>query len=75
MDNTITVNINNLTQEERNQIKKKRKFRAMTNAEFCNKHKHCSTCPECKGDTGYCYWFMHGINSMAPYKTTYIYIG
>lgn len=49
--------------------KKKRKFRAMTNGEFCSKHKYCSTCPECNKDTYYCYMFMHGICSMAPYKT------
>lgn len=45
MDNTVTVNINNLTQDERNQPKKKRKFRAMTNGEYCekwlSKHKYC----------------------------------
>lgn len=52
MDNTVTVNINDLTQEERNQLisksKKKRKFRAMTNAEFCKKWqvKHNNRCNE-----------------------------
>lgn len=25
--------------------KKKRKFRAMTNEEYCNKHKYCTNCP------------------------------
>lgn len=37
------------TQEERNQPKKKRNFRAMTNSEFCTKwllkHKSCTHCP------------------------------
>ena len=78
MDNTITANINRLTQEERNQLisksKKKRKFRVMTNVEFCNKHKYCGACPECRGNTSSCYtsscyWFMHGTESIAPYKT------
>lgn len=73
MDNTITANINRLTQEERNQLisksKKKRKFRTMTNAEFCNKHKYCSACPEYKGDMNRCYLFMHGIASIEPYRT------
>lgn len=62
MDNTITVNINNLTRKERNQpiskSKKKRKFRAMTNGEFCLKwvkiHIFCCTgednCPFCGVD-------------------------
>lgn len=49
--------------------KKKCKFRAMTNAEFCDKHKYCSTCPECKDNMNRCYMFMHGIAGMAPYKT------
>lgn len=50
--------------------KKKRKFRVMTNVEFCNKHKCCSNCPEYKGDMNHCYVFMHGIDSIAPYRTT-----
>lgn len=70
MDNTVTANINKLTQEERNQPKKKRKFRAMTNGEFCHKHKYCSACPEYKGDVNRCYLFMHGIASIEPYRTS-----
>lgn len=70
MYNTVTVNINDLTQEEINQPKKKRKFRTMTNAEFCDKHKHCSTCTEHNGYMYSCYWFMHGSASKAPYRTT-----
>lgn len=50
--------------------KKKRKFRTMTNGEFCNKYKCCSNCPEYKGDMNHCYVFMHGIESIAPYRTT-----
>jgi hypothetical protein len=50
--------------------KKKRKFRVMTNVEFCNKHKYCGNCPEYKGDMNHCYVFMHGIDSIAPYRTT-----
>ena len=50
--------------------KKKRKFRVMTNAEFCNKHKYCNACPEYKGDMNRCYWFMHGIANIEPYRTT-----
>lgn len=61
MDNTITVNINNLTQEEKNQIisnyfkvKEKRKFRAMTNGEFCDKwRKNHLFCKSIVSD-GYC---------------------
>lgn len=50
--------------------KQKRKFRVMTNGEFCHKHKYCSACPECKGDTSICYWFMHGTASIEPYKAS-----
>ena len=50
--------------------KKKRKFRTMTNGEFCHKHKYCSACPEYKGDMNRCYWFMHGTASIEPYKTS-----
>lgn len=74
MDNTIKVNINYITQDERNQpiskSKKKRKFRAMTNAEFCNKHKHCSTCPKHNSYICSCYWFMHGYAGIEPYRTS-----
>jgi hypothetical protein len=42
----------------------------MTNGEFCNKYKCCSNCPEYKGDMNHCYVFMHGIESIAPYRTT-----
>lgn len=41
----------------------------MTNVEFCNKHKYCGACPEYKGDMNRCYRFMHGTESIAPYKT------
>lgn len=50
--------------------KKKRKFRAMTNEEYCNKHKYCNDCPEYKGDINRCYGFMHGIANIEPYRTT-----
>lgn len=74
MDDTITVNINNLTQKERNQpiskSKKKRKFRVMTNAEFCDKHKYCSTCPKCKDNISGCCWLMHECTGTAPYRTS-----
>lgn len=49
--------------------KKHRKFRAMTNSEFCDKHEHCSVCPKCNGDTYICYMLMNGISGLAPYKT------
>lgn len=51
MDNIITVNINNLTQEERNQIKKKRKFRAMTIRERCFNSKF-TPCKDCEYRSG-----------------------
>lgn len=54
------------TEKSEKEIKKKRKFRAMTNAEFCNKHKHCITCPEHNGYICSCYWSA----SIAPYRTT-----
>lgn len=53
-----------------NASKSKRKFRAMTNIEFCNKNKDCCTCSEYKGNIYGCYKFMHGIDSMTPYRTT-----
>lgn len=49
--------------------KKKRKFRVMTNGEFCNKHKYCNACPEYKNNINPCYGFMHGIANIEPYKT------
>lgn len=74
MDNTIKVDINDLTQDERNQLisksKKKRRFRAMTNEEFCNKHKHCSTCSKCKDNISSCCWFMHEYSGTAPYRNS-----
>lgn len=50
--------------------KPKRKFRVMTNTEFCNKHKYCNACPEYKGDMNRCYGFMHGIANIEPYRNT-----
>lgn len=49
--------------------KKKRKFRAMTNSEFCNKHKHCITCPQNNSDIRSCCWFMHEYAGIEPYRT------
>lgn len=54
----------------RKKNKKHRKFRAMTNAEFCDKHKHCSTCSKCKENISGCCWFMHEYNGIAPYRTS-----
>lgn len=58
MDNTVTLNINDLTQEERNQIisksKKKRKFRAMTISEHCTYRK--TGCNGCEYRQSLTYW-------------------
>lgn len=75
MDNTITVNINRLTQEERNQLisksKKKRKFRAMTIGEHCDYTRpRCRDC-EYFRSLYYCdYSKFHKVqNGREPYKT------
>lgn len=60
-------------EQNKKRIKKKHKFRAMTNSEFCNKHKDCYTCPEYKKGTmmNICSGYMHGVvTSMEPYRTT-----
>lgn len=53
MDNTIKVNINDLTQDERNQPKKKRKFRAMTICEHCS--SITTVCKDCEYRRGLLY--------------------
>ena len=78
MDNTITVNINDLTQEERNQPKKKHKFRAMTIGEHCFDSDSRTMCKDCECGEGlsfcFCTYSVYKQVSMLrdrnkPYKT------
>lgn len=73
------INIINKQQEFKQRVselekpKKKHKFRAMTNSEFCSKHKDCYTCPEYnKGNMmDICYRSMHGVvTGTELYRTT-----
>lgn len=71
MDNAITANINKLTQEEKNQPKKKRKFRAMTIGEHCEYTRpRCRDC-EYISNLYYCDYskFNKVQTGREPYKT------
>lgn len=71
MDNAITANINKLTQEERNQPKKKRKFRAMTIGEHCEYTR--PRCRDCEYISSLYYCDYSKFNKVQtgrePYKT------